>query len=119
MNIHLYELDDYEKAFSNVLLEKPSKITLLYQLSSISSELNHERLFALIKDAVTKGIEKNYPVSFSYFLVLIGIDFYKGGEYWPAVWNALSQPINSNRQTNFGNLFFCFGISVLIITFNF
>jgi len=62
-------LDEYEKAFSNFLGEEPLKISLLYQLSSISSEVSHERLIALIKDAAIKGIEKKYPISFSYFLV--------------------------------------------------
>lgn len=100
------ELSKYEKEFIDVLLEEPSKITLLYQLSLISSELNHERLFALIKDAANKSIEKNYPVSFSYFLVLIGINDYKGGEYWSSIWKELNLPTtNINRQTHWGNLF--------------
>lgn len=98
-------LDEYENNFVKILSEEPSKITLLYQLSSISDNSANERLFTLIKEAVAKVIEKNYPVSFSYFLVLIGIDYYKGGEYWSAVWNKLSLPININRQTNWGNLF--------------
>lgn len=98
-------LDEYENNFVKILSGEPSKITLLYQLSSISDNSANERLFTLIKEAVAKVIEKNYPVSFSYFLVLIGIDYYKGGEYWSAVWNKLSLPININRQTNWGNLF--------------
>ena len=106
MSSQLNELTEYERAFVNVLSEEPSRITLLYQLASITSELNNERFFTLIKDAAIKGIEKDYPVSFSYFLVQIGIDFYKGGEYWPAAWNILSQPINPTRQTIWGNLFF-------------
>jgi hypothetical protein len=98
-------LDEYEKAFFNVLSEEPSNITLLYQFSSIPDIPCDEKLYYLIRDAVNTGTEKKYPISFSYFLVLVGIGHYKGGEFWPAVWGILNLIQKHSRQTDWGNLF--------------
>ncbi|MFH1015047.1 MAG: hypothetical protein V1762_03915, partial [Nitrospirota bacterium] len=103
--MQLNNVDAYEKAFSNVLSEKPSKITLLYQLSSILNDSNNGKLFALIKNTAHKGIENKSPIAFSYFLVLVGTEHYKGGEFWSAVWNILNLPPKPSRQTDWGNLF--------------
>jgi hypothetical protein len=98
-------LDDYEKTFVHILSEEPSMITLLYQLSSVLDESNNVNFIDLIKDVVNKGIEDKYPVSFSFFLVLIGIDHYKGGEFWPAVWNTINFSQKTSRQIEWGKLF--------------
>ena len=80
-------------------------ITLLYQLSAVLDESNNVNFIDLIKDVVNKGIEDKYPVSFSFFLVLIGIDHYKGGEFWPAVWNTINFSQKTSRQIEWGKIF--------------